>query len=342
MVALKAADGDRFVTRPDPTKPVVLVYGADAGLVSERVEALIAKSVDDPADPFQLARLEGDALAREPGRLSEEANTIPLFGRRRAVWVKAGAQNFATAVEALLAEPPQSTRVVIQAGDLRRNAPLRTVCEKAKAAVALPCYPDAERDLARLIDTEMRNHGLAMSPQARAALVPLLGGDRLASRHEIEKLALYARGKGQVDVEDVMEVVADVSALALDALLDAAFAGDTRELEVQLAKTRTAGTAASTIMSAALRQVSQLHKGRLAAEAGMSVSDAATAMQPFLHFSRRAAVEKALNIWTSQRLEAAMARLAQAALQTRKQSAMANVTSERALLELALQARKRA
>jgi DNA polymerase-3 subunit delta len=65
-------------------------------------------------------------------------------------------------------------------------------------------------------------------------------------------------------------------------------------------------------------------------------------MQPFLHFSRRAAVEKALNMWTSQRLEAAMARLAQAALQTRKQSAMAGVTSERALLELALQARKRA
>ena len=226
MVALKTAEAERFVVRPDPTKPVVLVYGADAGLVSERVEALIAKSVDDPADPFQLARLDGDALARDPGRLSEEANTIPLFGGRRAVWVKAGAQNFAPAVEALLASLPENTRVVIQAGDLRRTAPLRAVCEKAKAAVALPCYPDGERDLSRLIDGEMRNHGLSISPQARAALLPLLGGDRLASRHEIEKLALFARGKGQVEVEDVNEVVADASALALDAVMDAAFAGE--------------------------------------------------------------------------------------------------------------------
>ena len=79
MVALKAAEAERFIDRPDPTKAVVLVFGADAGLVAERVEALIAKSVDDPADPFQLARLDGDALARDPGRLSEEANTIPLF-----------------------------------------------------------------------------------------------------------------------------------------------------------------------------------------------------------------------------------------------------------------------
>jgi DNA polymerase-3 subunit delta len=258
------------------------------------------------------------------------------------VWVKAGAQNIAPALEPLLASPPENTRVIIQAGDLRRNAPLRTACEKAKAAVALPCYPDAERELSRLIDTEMRKYGLAISPQARAALLPLLGGDRLASRHEIEKLALFARGKGQVEVDDVMEVVADASALALDALLDAAFAGETGELEVQLAKTRTAGTATSTIMSAALRQVSQLHKARLAVEQGASVSDAASAMQPFLHFSRRTVVEKALSSWTSLRLERAMARLAQAALQTRKQSGMAAVASERALLELAVQAKKRA
>jgi DNA polymerase-3 subunit delta len=342
MVALKTAEAERFVVRPDPTKPVVLVYGADAGLVAERVEALIETSVEDPADPFQLARLDGDALARDPGRLSEEANTIPLFGGRRAVWVKAGAQNFAPAVEALLASLPENTRVVIQAGDLRRNAPLRTVCEKARAAVALPCYPDGERDLSRLIDGEMRKHGLSISPQARAALLPLLGGDRLASRNEIEKLALFARGKGQVEVEDVIEVVADASALALDAVMDAAFAGEPGELETQLAKVRTAGTAASTIMSAALRQIFQLHRARLGVERGMSVSDAASAMQPFLHFSRRPAVEKALNSWTSARLERAMTRLAQAALQTRQQSAIAQVTSERALLELALQARKRA
>jgi DNA polymerase-3 subunit delta len=342
MVALKPAEAERFIARPDPAKPVVLVFGADAGLVAERVEALVAKSVDDPADPFQLARLEGDVLARDPGRLSEEANTIPLFGGRRAVWVKAGAQNFAPAIEALLAAPPESTRVVIQAGDLRRNAPLRTVCERAKGAVAVPCYPDAERELSRLIDAEMHKAGISISPQARAALLPLLGGDRLASRNEIEKLALFARGKDRVEVDDVIEVVADASAAALDALLDAAFAGATSELEIQLAKARTAGTSASTIMAAALRQVSQLHRARLAIEQGISVSNAASAMQPFLHFSRRAPVEKALSSWTSARLERAMMRLAQAALQTRQQPAIAGVTSERALLELALQAKKRA
>jgi DNA polymerase-3 subunit delta len=170
VVALKATEVERFLGRPDPARSIVLVFGPDAGLVRERAQALIRTSIDDPRDPFQLARLEGDDLASAPMRLLEEANTIPLFGGRRAVWVRAGARNFAPAVEALIASPSPDCRVVIEAGDLRRNAPLRVVCERARNAAALPCYPDGERDLLRLIDEEMRENGLSISPDARASL----------------------------------------------------------------------------------------------------------------------------------------------------------------------------
>src|ERR1700687_5561329 len=93
MVAIKPADVDRFVARPDPARPVVLVFGPDAGLVSERANALVKSSVDDPNDPFALARLEAEDLAAEPSRLVEEAQTIPLFGARRAGWGKAGGRH---------------------------------------------------------------------------------------------------------------------------------------------------------------------------------------------------------------------------------------------------------
>ena len=341
MVALKASEIEKFLARPDPARPIVLVFGPDAGLVRERAEALVRASIDDAKDPFQLARLDGDDLASEPTRLVEEANTIPLFGGRRAVWVKAGSRNFAPAVEALVAAASPDCRVVIEAGDLKRTAPLRALCERAKNAVALPCYADTERDLVRLIDDEMREAGLAISPEARAALVPLLGGDRLASRHEIAKLALFARGKAQVELEDVMAVVADASTLALDGLIDAAFAGRTTELEVQFGKARTAGTSPGTIVSTALRQVTQLHRARLAVEDGASVSEATGVIQPFVHFSRKAAVEAALRSWTSARLERAMAQLAEALLESRKQAGLADVIAQRTLLSLAVNARRK-
>jgi DNA polymerase III subunit delta len=340
MVAIKAADVDAFVARPDPARPVVLVFGPDAGLVSERVNALIIAAVDDPNDPFALARIESDDIAAEPSRLVEEAQTIPLFGGRRAVWVKAGSRNIAPAVEALLALKACECRVVIEAGDLRRTAPLRTLIERAKNAAALPCYADTERDRARLIDEEMREAGLTLALEARALLIPLLGGDRAASRSEIRKLALYARGQERVGVDDVAAVVSDASSLALDDIVDAAFAGKSAELEAQLVKARTAGTPPGSVFFAAQRQVAQLHKWRTAIEAGSGFS--LDAVQPPLHFRRKGEVEAALKLWNAPRLAAAMAELAEAVLESRRNSALADTIAERALLRISLQARRRA
>jgi DNA polymerase-3 subunit delta len=341
MVALKAAQVDAYLARPDPKRPVALVFGPDSGLVRERAETLVRASVDDPRDPFALVRLDGDDLAGQPARLVEEADTIPLFGGRRAIWVKAGSRNFLPAVEALLAAARADCRVVIEAGDLKRNAPLRVACERAPNAAALPCYADAERDLARLIDEEMRDAGLSISPDARAALLPLLGGDRLASRGEIRKLALFAHGKGRVELDDVLAVVADASVLALDSLLDATFAGRTSDVEFQFAKARSAGTAPSAIIGAALRHVGALHKGRLAVDEGKSTEEALGNIVPPVHFSRRTTVEAALKSWSSARLLRAMNQLSEASLDARRRADLAETIAQRALLSLAVSARRK-
>ena len=135
MVALKTAEIDavRRAPRSRRARSCCCSVPTPAWCASAPTR-IIRASVDDPRDPFALVRLDGDELASEPSRLVEEANTMPLFGGRRAVWVKAGSRNFAAAVETLLAAPPTDCRVVIEAGDLRRNAPLRTVCERAKTA----------------------------------------------------------------------------------------------------------------------------------------------------------------------------------------------------------------
>jgi len=80
MTTIKSSEIDRFIAKPDPDRPIVLVFGPDTGLVRERVEALVRISVDDPNDPFVLARIEGEELSADPARLMEEVHTIPLFG----------------------------------------------------------------------------------------------------------------------------------------------------------------------------------------------------------------------------------------------------------------------
>lgn len=334
MVAIKTNDADAFVARPDPARPIVLVFGPDAGLVRERAEALIRNSVDDPADPFLLARIESDDLAANSMRLVEEAQTIPMFGGRRAVWVRAGGRhNIAPAVEALLALPALECRIVIEAGDLRRTAPLRSVCERAKQAAAIPCYADDEKALGRLVDHELREAELTIADDARALLLPLLGGDRQASRSELNKLILYARGKGRIEIDDVAAVVANASALAVDAVVDAALTGRFADLETEFTRLMSAGTSLGAIAWAVQRQLSDLHKLRLTVEDGSTV-DAVMASWPRAQFRREAAVRAALRIWTAVRLADAMVQFGKAALDVRQQADLAEPIMQRALMTI--------
>ncbi len=341
MVALRGRDIDAFLARPDPGRPIILLYGPDAGLVRERADLLLSSAVDDPNDPFSLVKLEGDELAAEPSRLVDEALTMPLFGGRRAIRVRAGSRNFAAGVDTLANLELKDCRIVIEAGELRAESPLRKACERAKTAVAIGCYPDTERDLARLIDEELRPSSLRIAPDARATLMALLGGDRQASRNELRKLALYAHGKGEVTLDDVMAVVADASELKLDPIVDGAFAGKPDQVESEFAKAMVAGTYPGAIISAALRHAAWLHKSALAVADGASSATVLEGGFPRLHFSRKPAAEIALRNFTAARLVAAIDQLASAALEMRKQPTLADAIAQRVLLSIAVNARRR-
>jgi DNA polymerase-3 subunit delta len=341
LVALRGKEIDAFLARPDPGRPIILLYGPDAGLVRERADALLSSAVDDPNDPFSLVKLDGDELSAEPSRLVDEAMTVPLFGGRRAIRVRAGSRSFASGVDTLADTPLKDCRIVIEAGELRPESPLRKACERAKTAVAIGCYPDGERELSKLIDDELRIADLRIAADARATLMALLGGDRQASRNELRKLTLYAHGKGEVTLDDVMAVVADASELKLDPIVDGAFAGRADLVEGEFAKAMVAGTYPGVIISAAQRQAAWLHKSALAIAEGTPLSTVLDGGFPRLHFSRKGAVETALRHFNAARLAAVIDQLATVALDMRKQPAIAAAIAQRALLSVAVNARRK-
>ena len=243
-----------------------------------------------------------------------------MFGGRRAIRVRAGSRSFASGVDTLANSPAKGLPDRDRGRRAAAESPLRKACERAKTAVAIACYPDGERDLTRLIDEELRTSNLRIAADARAVLMSLLGGDRQASRNELRKLALYAHGKGEIALDDVMTVVSDASELKLDPIVDGAFAGKPELVESEFAKAMVAGTYTGVIISAAQRG-GWLHKSALAVAEGTPVSTLLESGYPRLHFSRKGAVEIALRNFSAARLVAiidqlgtARARHAQAGL----------------------------
>jgi DNA polymerase III subunit delta len=333
MTAVKAGEVEGALKRPGPHIVSVLFYGPDTGLVAERAKAAAERAVDDPADPFQLVRLDGDAVANDPARLADEAGTIGLFGARRAIWVKPTSRNIAPAVAPILEMPLQDTLVVLEAGDLAKSSPLRTLCERSPKALAMPCYGDAGKELGAVVDEALRVAGLSITRDAREALLASLGGDRLATRSEVAKLVLYVHGRGGVTLDDVDAVMSDVSSLAMDAVVDAAFSGDRARLDQAHARLIAEGISPSVLLGAALRHAMSLLSAREDMAAGRSLDDAWRSFR--LHFRREAAIKQQLQRWTTPMLRGAVSALQEAVLESRRRAEVAEAVAGTTLLTIA-------
>lgn len=340
MVAVRPGDVEATLSRLDPLRPVVLLFGPDSGLVRERAKAYLARAGEGSSDPFGLIRLDGDEIAGDPGRLVDEAGTIALFGGRRVISVRAGAKKLEPAVEALLATPVSDAIIVIEAGDLKRGAGLRALCEASPRALAIACYADTDRDLSRLIDTMTMEAGIAIERDARAELMSLLGGDRLASRGEIDKLLLYAKGERSITSAHVRAIVGDASSLALDEIADAALAGQMPEMASAYAKAIGEGMRADIVLGSVCRALQALHLMRLGVEGGSSAERMIEGARPAIHFRRKPLIEKALRAWSTERLENALLNLDDALLAARRNAGLGPSIAERALFQLTATARR--
>lgn len=335
MVAIKTQQAASFVAKPDPSYRAILVFGNDAGLVSERAKSLTARLSERENPPGEIIRIEETDLDQDPDRLSIELLTVPMFGGPKIVRATAGRRINTNLLKPLIEGPPLPGALVVEAGSLRADESLRALFEKAPSAAAIACYADEDGSLATLINEVVGAAGLKITPEARTDLVSRLGADRGLSRSEIEKLTLYAANTGTITVEHVDAIVGDAAELAIDKIVEAAAMGDIATALSETDRSIASGESAQTIILALQRHFQRLHRTKVGIENGRALDDMIRQIRPPLHFKMKAAFERQCRLWPADRLGQALTRIADAAKSARLNSALEATLAERLMLELA-------
>ena len=339
MVAVKNHEADRYIASPPSHVFAFLIFGNDVGLIRERARLLFRRLSSGQDDAFSTVRLSGDDIAADASLLADEAYSIGLFGGKRAIWIESGAKNFIPRLEVLFNDPPRDSVIIVEAGVMRRDAPLRVLFERANAAVAIECYPDSEEDLLRLIDQEAKAAELTISEEVRHELVSHLGSDRAATRAEIEKLMLYSRGARAITSRDIEAIVADASALALDAAIASAFMGEQAQVTETAERAFETGNDPGVVLGFALRHAVSLHRLKLGLTGGGSMEAAVGALtrgnrNPVL---RKRAIRQ-LETWSPARVMRAIDGISEAVRRCRREPHLDEIIAVRAMWSVALAA----
>jgi DNA polymerase-3 subunit delta len=328
-----------FLQRPDPAIRAVLLYGPDAGLVRERADLLARTVCPDLRDPFRVADLTGAALAADPARLADEAAQLSLAGGRRVVRVRAAADGLARLFAGFLDDTPGDALIVAEAAELAGGSALRRVFDGSPRAAAIGCYPDSQRDRAAVIRDSLAASHVTASRDATQYLVERLGGDRLLTRSELDKLALYTGAGGRVELEDALLVVGDTAALELDDAVMAAAEGDTVRLERVLGRVFQEGDSPVAVARAMLRHLHRLHALAALVSAGTAIEEAVRNARPPIFFKHQDMVKRQLGRLGEPALRTALDRIARAEIDMKTTGLPAETVCRQAMLAVALAAR---
>jgi DNA polymerase-3 subunit delta len=260
LVALRNNEADRFIASYSGGIAVWLIFGSDPGLIDERAQAIVKKSVDDVSDPFQLVRVSPDQLLDAPGALADEWNSFGLFNNRRVIRMDLGAKEVVDQVRFCLETPNATCSLVLRGGALKRDSAIRGLCERHKLAVSIECLSDSLADIKTLARREFANRHIEIDEASLDHLASALGADRRTTRHELDKLISFIGDEKQVTTEDIEAVVADAAPHLGDMAVAATLRGDLSGATMEAYRSASTPSEYVALLTSCLRISLLMHK----------------------------------------------------------------------------------
>ncbi|PSL45043.1 DNA polymerase III delta subunit [Salsuginibacillus halophilus] len=192
--------------------PLYLLYGTEDYLIEDVLEEITASVLDEDEKDFNLSRY--DMRETPVDAALDEGETLPFFGERRLVIARNASfltgQKDTEKIEHDLerlknytASPPPETVMIITAPYEKLDERKKVVKQLKSHAAVLQAAPLEGGELAKWIDTYVKEKNIAIAAEARQQLAERFANDLMQLASELDKLCLYAGDDGTITSEAV-------------------------------------------------------------------------------------------------------------------------------------------
>jgi DNA polymerase-3 subunit delta len=279
--------------------------------------------------------LEPATLKSNPGRLTDEAASLSLFGGARHVRISGAGEECLEALTLLLGMERAGNPVVAIAPSLKGTAKVVKLAQMSPRAMAFACYVPEGAEADKLVSTIAREHDMRTTGDTATRIAAATGGDRAVMTRELEKLALYLDAgpdrPREIDDAALDAIGADVGDAEMSRAIDAAIDGRADALGMELARLSEAGVSPIPVLRQLARRLIALAEMRAQVDAGAGVAQ----VTETVFFREKAITARALRHWPSERLAGAIDRVRLAERGMMGSASAGTVLAEQAIVAVA-------
>lgn len=209
-------------------KGIYLIHGSDTAKIDQARNRLrVRAEADGGAVSLEVFEPREGRGSPDVEAFVQALSSMALIPGRRYLLVdgieKWGSRQVETVGNAIETLPAETTVVLIARGKV--PATIRTAAEKAGGEILGFEAPPRSELPAHLIEGASRR-GFELDPEAARFLVSHLGESLPRLENELDRLALWAGSGGRVEIEDLQEMVSDLTESSIFSLGDAVISQD--------------------------------------------------------------------------------------------------------------------
>jgi DNA polymerase III subunit delta len=196
--------------------PIYLLFGTESFLINETKQLLLSHILNDEEMDFNFATYD---LEETPIEVAlEDAETFPFMGEKKVIFLqnppfltaektKEKVEHNLARLESYLNEPAPYSVIVFSAPYEKLDERKKITKELKRKAITIEAKKLTEQELKGWVKERAKLNGLEMDAAAVERMLILAGTNMFLLTSEVDKLALYAKGEGKIDVALVEKLV---------------------------------------------------------------------------------------------------------------------------------------
>lgn len=178
---------------------IILFYGDNKGLIDEFKENIKKNNKSAKINNF-----EQDKILKNPNEFYEEINNISLFEDRKVFLITDITDKILETVQYLLSKKKQH-KIFLFADKLNKKSILRSLFEKENKLDVIPCYPDDNVTIKKLVLKKLNNFK-GINVNVQNLIADHCNKDRIKLNNEISKILNFFLDK-EIRIEQLKELL---------------------------------------------------------------------------------------------------------------------------------------
>ncbi|MDB3949293.1 DNA polymerase III subunit delta [Candidatus Pelagibacter sp.] len=178
-----------------------LFYGQNEGLKNQIIETIFKKKYLESIYQYE----ESEIIKNEEGFFNNILSKS-FFENEKLIIINRVSDKIKEIAEELIEKQVEGLIVILNAKNLEKKSKIRSLFEKNKKTICVPFYEDNNQTLSSIISSFFREKKIPISQQSINLIVERCRGDRQNLKNELEKIENFMRGRGKLNLENLLKL----------------------------------------------------------------------------------------------------------------------------------------